>query len=1090
MFFFTSCVMVLVLCLTSSILPSYAADSSKEQLKKVDELSGEPSQEIPKVFDSEAKKAEWNPTKVPFDFSSQLKGDTIETKVKVKGALSDKQHLTLTILEPKGKDVLFTGEIKEHSSEMLVENLKPDYEYDFNLRLITQTETATGVQEIVESYVGDLLIDTKEKEDKKPHAPKVMFATLHKDVYTRNQVEVEKDKEVGQQGIVGPVYSLIPAEDGGTSNCSTGPGLRCEVESNNTFSAADRTYDDYEIYGRISSEADEDYFKVAFGKSGKANFFLGRVPVGVDYDLYLYDQNYNFIAKSINGSNDNELISQFQVYSGREYFIKVIGYGYDATNYYQLRVKNYPADSGSILYEKELNEDFATATPMYDDYDMYGRVAREYDDDYYKVTFAKSGQANFWLGELPSGKSYDLYVYDQYGTMVTASAHYGDVDELCSYNVMAGQPYYVYIRGEARMTYDPTQYYHFRVKNYPQDLNEPNNSMSDPTVLKFSTTTSLQTVYANIHEASDWDYYQFTVPLRSSFTANLSSIPSGTNYNLKLMYGTGTTIYTSSNAGTVAENIEWELNPGTYYVAVWSESGYSDQNYRLQLTLNTLPVILVPGIGGSPLFANGSRTWIGFWDTALNEPVKDNLTLQPAIPGSADVVSAASGVTITTDTSNYGINGVTSVGSQEFWFQDSAAVYRDMITDLKADGYVVGKTLFGFPYDWRLDNRAQNSLFTNKINEALANSGAKRVQIVAHSMGGLLVKDYLLTNTSQQSIVEKFITIGTPFLGAARASKAIAFGGYNFGIPWMYDSTGEALAQNSPAVYQLAPSAEYDRQMYAVFGRGTYSRISVSGELTNQTYSALTDQYSNAALVNLANTRHTQWDLSYPNVTQYHIIGDNNPTMVSFNYNDAYGYMEFVNSRGDGTVPLISADNPGSPSAKKYYADVSSHAGMLKDLSVRNKVRNLLKGYATTSVSGIRTTPNSDTLGYSTAYSLTGDTSTFSAMSLEVVSPEGSKETVSFTKDGQIDRVNSSGRLQLEMTKLEQDKFNFQLFLDKEHDAVIFVHVPQMAELQVDSYDTDETGAHNRKKHGKYHGQQALTLIMKQVDGNVQVVSE
>ena len=68
----------------------------------------------------------------------------------------------------------------------------------------------------------------------------------------------------------------IPASAAGTKN---------EVESNNSMSQADRTYDDYNNYGTINPAGDEDWWVVSFPNSGSGSFWLGNIPAGHDFDL-------------------------------------------------------------------------------------------------------------------------------------------------------------------------------------------------------------------------------------------------------------------------------------------------------------------------------------------------------------------------------------------------------------------------------------------------------------------------------------------------------------------------------------------------------------------------------------------------------------------------------------------------------------------------------------------------------------------------------------------------------------------------------------------------------------------------------------
>ena len=129
-----------------------------------------------------------------------------------------------------------------------------------------------------------------------------------------------------------------------------------ETENNGTFSTADTIQDDDNVYGYISVAYDKDYYKITFESEGFANFYLGSIPSGQDYDLYVYDENYNEITKSMNGSNADELIIGESVTKNTVYYVKVQGYidYHDSSDSYLLRVKNYsftwPTESERVTY--------------------------------------------------------------------------------------------------------------------------------------------------------------------------------------------------------------------------------------------------------------------------------------------------------------------------------------------------------------------------------------------------------------------------------------------------------------------------------------------------------------------------------------------------------------------------------------------------------------------------------------------------------------------------------------------------------------------------------------------------------------------
>jgi len=90
--------------------------------------------------------------------------------------------------------------------------------------------------------------------------------------------------------------------------------------------------------------------------------------------------------------------------------------------------------------------------------------------------------------------------------------------------------------------------------------------------------------------------------------------------------------------------------------------------------------------------------------------------------------------------------------------------------------------LFYFVYDWRLDNswQANHTGMANKlesfIDKVTTELGYAKVNLVAHSMGGLVCKSMLQQNSSMQPKVNKLILLGTPNLGAVESFSAIAHG--------------------------------------------------------------------------------------------------------------------------------------------------------------------------------------------------------------------------------------------------------------------------------------------------------------------------
>lgn len=237
-------------------------------------------------------------------------------------------------------------------------------------------------------------------------------------------------------------------------------------------------------------------------------------------------------------------------------------------------------------YEVESNDSFSLADRFYDDDDVYGRIYSSSDIDYYKISFPYDGVVNFWLGEIPSGKDYDLYVYDQNQVLIASSLKSSNYDELISEKpVVANQDYYVKVKGY-NGCYDTSNYYHLRAKVYTSvsaDIYESNDTSTSAT-----SRNSSDTLYANLHSESDIDYYKFSISTQSDFSLSLTNIPAERDYDLRLYNSSLSSIASSLHSDNSDESITIILDPGTYYIKVYSYRGFSSSNYTLSYTSTSL----------------------------------------------------------------------------------------------------------------------------------------------------------------------------------------------------------------------------------------------------------------------------------------------------------------------------------------------------------------------------------------------------------------------------------------------------------------------------------------------------------------------
>jgi len=239
----------------------------------------------------------------------------------------------------------------------------------------------------------------------------------------------------------------------------------------------------------------------------------------------------------------------------------------------------------AVNYEEESNDTLALADRVYNDDTTYGRISTSSDVDYYKIKFDSSGNANFWLGDIPAGKDFDFYLYNAAGTLIEKSTTTNNQEQIYEVPVLSGVWYYMKVIGY-NGAYS-SEYYRVRAKLYPSNVSldsyEPNNSIAAAEWISGNGTIS-----ANISSLSDEDYYAISLPSETTLTILLEDIPEGCDYDLELINSSGVRMYQSTNSNQITERISQYLPAGTYYVRVYSYSGYSALNYWLSSSYTVL----------------------------------------------------------------------------------------------------------------------------------------------------------------------------------------------------------------------------------------------------------------------------------------------------------------------------------------------------------------------------------------------------------------------------------------------------------------------------------------------------------------------
>jgi len=124
-----------------------------------------------------------------------------------------------------------------------------------------------------------------------------------------------------------------------------------------------------------------------------------------------------------------------------------------------------------------------------------------------------------------------------------------------------------------------------------------------------------------------------------------------------------------------------------------------------------------------------------------------------------------------------------------------------------------------FAWNWSDDIARSSDQLVEAINELRRVSPDGKINIVAHSMGGLLVRHALihrgneLEDENGTSVVDRVVYLGTPFRGSPSAMLPVLKGEFTLGIPTKTDDPDLCFsnpsvrntARTMPGLYQLLP---------------------------------------------------------------------------------------------------------------------------------------------------------------------------------------------------------------------------------------------------------------------------------------------
>lgn len=390
-----------------------------------------------------------------------------------------------------------------------------------------------------------------------------------------------------------------------------------------------------------------------------------------------------------------------------------------------------------------------------------------------------------------------------------------------------------------------------------------------------------------------------------------------------------------------------------------------------------LPVIFIPGIGGSSLYQE-SQTEDNkqVWPFALITGGYSNLSLDPADELEDNIYAGDA------------IREILPIYDPLLSFLVEEEGYVEYIVDniperRTSDGCDLTQVsnhpnLFVFAYDWR---KSIHDFTVPQLEDYLGciqqfYPAGTQVNIIAHSMGGLVARRFVIENPN---VVDKFISIGSPYLGTPKAPYVYETGDM---FPQIRDSILKDLAPYFEGASTLLPSAEYfnfDSNIIAEDGWDINDNGNAYDSFDN--YTSFIDLMNNRYPNNvgaLGQEFHTasqdDWSNDSAGVNYFHIVGKQNSaqTIGKILFQQQWhcsGYNAHLTcvlvripyplvTQGDGTVALSSATrcepgndelNLNAPNAKVVIFtgnEEAEHTGLTKHSFVQNYIADILNGQA------------------------------------------------------------------------------------------------------------------------------------------------
>ena len=435
----------------------------------------------------------------------------------------------------------------------------------------------------------------------------------------------------------------------------------------------------------------------------------------------------------------------------------------------------------------------------------------------------------------------------------------------------------------------------------------------------------------------------------------------------------------------------FEENSDKYYAAdkmnseelVSSVRDYILGDEKHDRNLDKKPIIFIPGIAGSELFKI-DESLVSPEEKAIGMIYgdKERSANRIWVPIGYDATKANDDLNLYSNENLYGLQqgDLRKVNVFER-HAGPVAMYSSLLGTIMKN--FPDRPVYLFSYDWRksnIDSAEKLAAFIDSITDG----GKVKVDLIAHSMGGIVSSHYLREHDDR---VDKYLSFGSPYEGAPSAfntlsSKSLVGGFLDVVIEKLVGIKPD-VASSFTSMVELLPTQrmleKYPYQFVSTGDLNSFQRILNSNSSYDKILQAAADAKVSGladlatvdmAMSNVSNDRYNQFIedsklyrvngerngdvllMHRPNSMFF--VGNNHPTVVSGYFPGNQDILHTVygisTPEGDGMVPLYSATmgmtfEEMSPEIRdKFRVVKGDHIGMLLDLGNLQMMIDFLNG--------------------------------------------------------------------------------------------------------------------------------------------------